>query len=580
MIAALFRRDRRGIAGLIFAIGAIPLILSIGVGVDALRIWLVRSRLITAVDAAALAGGRNLNLAAATRDAEVQGMFWTNFQRTAVDPLDSNRWLGFMGASAPNPTICVQPTCTDVTTNVIRVTNSARVPTTFMRLSKAFGGIDFDTVTVSWATESRRADLGMEVALVLDVTGSMGNNLTPSPFGSVNNNGTNIDALRLAAGDLINILYGTNETLPNLWVSVVPYTTTVNIGTGNSGWLTAADRDFTRYSPRTWLGCVEARHQNLNDRNDATPTTAPFRSYFNASTLNWYTVTSTGAAIPGDNDWAASLTGTFGITEMYQDARGNSNTGPNTGCPALPILPLTAAKTTVLNTIASIRSVFKGGTMHNVGMQAGWFTLSPNWRGLWGNASLPLNYNTQFFQKVVVLMTDGVANWNDWDAGAPGVCGDTSVDNNSNPAGSPPLQPRVCPASGTTATTYPRNVTLGAGAAPLYQSLAGTSNTNPNTDYSGYGRLLENRLGITGTLSQGNMTTELNSRMSALCTSMKQQGIIIYTVTFNLTDTNTQTLFRNCASSADFWFNSPTQATLRAAFQQIGTQLANLRLLK
>ena len=44
---------------------------------------------------------------------------------------------------------------------------------------------------------------------------------------SLNNN---MDLLRLAAADLVNILYGTRETVPNLWVAVVPIATTVNLG--------------------------------------------------------------------------------------------------------------------------------------------------------------------------------------------------------------------------------------------------------------------------------------------------------------------------------------------------------------
>jgi hypothetical protein len=68
--------------------------------------------------------------------------------------------------------------------------------------------------------------------------------------------------------------------------------------------------------------------------------------------------------------------------------------------------------------------------------------------------------------------------------------------------------------------------------------------------------------------------------MTNLCTAMKRQGIIVYTVTFNLTDAATQALFRGCASQADYWFNSPTQADLRNAFRQIGSQLANLRLVR
>jgi len=238
--------------------------------------------------------------------------------------------------------------------------------------------------------------------------------------------------------------------------------------------------------------------------------------------------------------------------------------GPNTGCPAARILPLTAERQKVLDRIRALRSTFKGGTMHNVGLQAGWLTLSPRWRGFWTTsadqaakgadgspAHLPLDYcppdnrSRCYMQKVVVLMTDGVANWNDWNGGAPGDCSSCR-------------------------SGYPGNVVLSPGAPPLR---VGSAN---NTDYSGYGRAHEGRLGV----PRASVTAELNNRMTRLCTAMRAAGMIIYTVTFNLTDRNTQDLFKGCASRPEYWFNSPTQADLRAAFRQIGTQLANLRLIR
>jgi hypothetical protein len=65
-----------------------------------------------------------------------------------------------------------------------------------------------------------------------------------------------------------------------------------------------------------------------------------------------------------------------------------------------------------------------------------------------------------------------------------------------------------------------------------------------------------------------------------MCTLIKQNGIIIYTVLFNHdgVSTSTEQLFQSCATSPQNYFLAPTDADLQAAFQQIGTQLANLRL--
>ena len=148
-----------------------------------------------------------------------------------------------------------------------------------------------------------------------------------------------------------------------------------------------------------------------------------------------------------------------------------------------------------------------------------------------GNSTLPLNYNTQYMRKVIVLMTDGNNQWNDWQGGAPGV-----------------------------------------GPSPWVN--------DGDTDYSAYGRLSQNLMQV-GNNSQSTATATLNTRMSQMCTIIKQQGITIYTILFNHDGSispETQALFQNCASNPSNYFMTPSDAALRGAFAQIGSQLANLRL--
>ena len=84
------------------------------------------------------------------------------------------------------------------------------MPTRFMRL---FG---HDTVTVAATTRISREVRQMELALVLDNTGSMW--------------GTPFTTMQAAAKDLVDIIYGDTDTSPNLFVAVVPYVATVNMG--------------------------------------------------------------------------------------------------------------------------------------------------------------------------------------------------------------------------------------------------------------------------------------------------------------------------------------------------------------
>ena len=52
--------------------------------------------------------------------------------------------------------------------------------------------------------------------------------------------------------------------------------------------------------------------------------------------------------------------------------------------------------------------------------------------------------------------------------------------------------------------------------------------------------------------------------------------IIVYTITFDLSDSNTQALFQACASDEEKYFNSPSAEVLTRAFRIIAAQLKQL----
>lgn len=497
-------RARRGAVAMLVGLAALPLLAMAGVAIDLTRLYVLHSRLVTATDAAALAGARAVN--EADRDQQIERWFWANFTRTTP-----SRQTGFMGAEVTSFSIAI-----DDTNRVVRVRVRAALPTTVLRL---FGK---DTLIAQVDQAAMRQDRGMELALVLDVTGSMA--------------GAAMTTLRESAAELVNILYGPNETIPNLWVSIVPYTATVNIGRGRTSWLAPGSLDPSAYGSTVWRGCVFARHQNGEDETDTPPSIAPFQPYLWPSTVGRY------SPHLGDNEWTNTT-----ITEpnpenppsdAAQNRLGNMARGPNLGC-GRAILPLSQARSTVLNEISNLRATHRGGTMANLGLQMGWATLSPRWQGLWGTAGVPLPYDTPYMDKVLVLMTDGNNEWYDWPEGAPGACR-TSGSN-------PPCR-------------------------------SGYVN-NGDADNTAYGRLRENRLGLASPTS-ANARAEINRRMTRLCGRIKQAGIIVYTITFNVSNAGTQALYRDCASRPEYYFNSPDTAALRAAFREIGGQLANLRIVR
>lgn len=78
--------------------------------------------------------------------------------------------------------------------------------------------------------------------------------------------------------------------------------------------------------------------------------------------------------------------------------------------------------------------------------------------------------------------------------------------------------------------------------------------------------------------NSSNYVTYINSRETQLCNNIKNSGIEIYTVIFRETDQATENLMRNCASGNDHFFRADNAQELAAAFDAIGTGIGALRL--
>ena len=70
----------------------------------------------------------------------------------------------------------------------------------------------------------------------------------------------------------------------------------------------------------------------------------------------------------------------------------------------------------------------------------------------------------------------------------------------------------------------------------------------------------------------------MNGRQQTLCDNIKAAGIILYTVQVNTGGDATSTLLQNCASSSDKFFLLTSSTQIVTTFQQIGTELSNLRI--
>jgi Flp pilus assembly protein TadG len=520
-VKRLLACERGGVAPMV-GICAIMLVGAVGVAVDIGRAQVAQSKLQASLDAAGLAAG---------------AMVGQSLDKSVLEP-EARKYLdaNFAGETI-DATICDNCFELDLSQDdtVVTLEATATLPTTFMQI---FGK---HNIQVAARSEITREMTGLEVAIVLDVTGSMDDEVGGTGAGS---DKKKIEALRTAGNDLVNILFGSNDEVDDLWVGVVPFSQSVNIGSDHadwmedlanytdqiycsgsksSGWPRCPDDDYTisnaKVSTRTdpitrvdrymnaspsdwyfkdpdtgerhgWGGCVLERWENSRDVTDDPPSTQKWETYF----------------VPdmSGNSWRDS-DGDYNV-DVSVDRSANR------GCPQQAITTLTNKKADVLGAINDLVNP-RGNTHVNVGAAWGWRLLSPQWRDLWGGAmndnDLPLDYDEPLSQKAMILMTDG-------------------------------------------------------------------TNTMSDGIYTAYGWLDDNHLGTT---SETTAVTKLNQKTTAICNAMKQNGILIYTIVFGNTGISSasKTMMKNCASETDFYFFSPSTAALQSAFKAIGDSLSKLR---
>lgn len=110
----------------------------------------------------------------------------------------------------------------------------------------------------------------------------------------------------------------------------------------------------------------------------------------------------------------------------------------------------------------------------------------------------------------------------------------------------------------------------------------GSQNNYRGSSISAYGFAREQRMGA-NIDTAGEMLTEMNRKLLRICTRMKQKGILVYAITFGLSDSDpdelaTKNTFRACAndSSAPYYFDAPKGSDLESAFKDIAADLVKL----
>ena len=237
----------------------------------------------------------------------------------------------------------------------------------------AYAPMEFSHDPVSVTSEVTRPGNNLEVAMVLDNTGSMA--------------GSPMTSLQSAANQLIDLVVSDTQTPYYSKVAIVPYSNSVNAGTyANSvrGTPTTAPSPIAAPCIDA-IGCTKIKF---------TPDSGGGHPTFNVSSCVSERIGSHAS------DDASYATATVGW--VYPPSDGNNN------CISAAIQPLTSNKTTLHNEIASLTAV--GSTAGHIGVAWGWYMISPNWAPLFPTASKAVAYGTPHTIKAMVLMTDGAFN--------------------------------------------------------------------------------------------------------------------------------------------------------------------------
>lgn len=360
-----FASCRRGATLLVFALTLTLVTTVFAMVIDMGRIYAAQSRAQSASDAAllgAVRGMRNPDLQAEQLrvETEARRLFAANYPQAYLGTSISNYFI----TQAPPQMV------DNVETVDYRSQLTLRVPSIIVGLfSSDF--TDIPVVSVATVTTTDQV-MPLELAMVLDNTGSMSD-----PAGS---GVSKIVALRQASRDLINILFGPNETSNDITVSIIPYNVAVNIGAGRRAWVQPGTSQ-TRYDSYNASGNGYVSNRN----NDITPNN-------------------------GYNDFVSTPPGAAPETLFRTPLRNITNYGDCTDTEVgYPVARMRFGMNVKNDIIAVTDSMAASGcTRIPVGLMWGWFTLSPNWAGLFdaGKPNLPKPFSPGL-NKSLVLMTDG-----------------------------------------------------------------------------------------------------------------------------------------------------------------------------
>ena len=546
-ITSRLRATAKGFAGanqgniaVIFAVALVPLLSFVGAAIDYSRFNNARSSTQAALDSTVLMLSKDLSEGLiAPSDITTKAQLYFNALYHNTDA----------------PAITVNATYTANTSigSTIQVTGSGAVMTDFLKVAN-FPHLDFNiNSTSAWG------NVRMRVAMALDNTGSMASN-------------GKIGALKTAANSLIDQLSAIARSDGDVYISIVPFAKTVNVGATNytQNWIDWSDWQ----NPPT----QQQAYTNPPDATQSQSVTLP---------SNWSSI-GPGSTCPFPS---SSLNANFTCTTSPVNAspdsmssNGRTNIVPSSGTYSGYICPSVDSKThTLYNGCWNSVSTGNGHYSHT------WIANAQStWTGCITDRSP--NYDVQNDAPTTATPAT-LFPANQYYENSEAYC---ASGNN------PPLQP-IKPLSydwsGLKATITAMQPTGGTnqavGLAWAWHSLNQGAPLNAPAEDSHYtykkaiillsdGLNTEDRWPVNGDGSS-QFNGSIDARQTILCNNIKAQGITIYTIQLDTPDSHGHTadpqsaVLQACATNpSNFYFVTDPAQTV-SVFTSIGTSLAKLR---
>jgi Flp pilus assembly protein TadG len=528
-----FAGARSGNIAMILGLSLIPLSLAVGVGLDMSRAMITRNRIGTALDAAGLAVGAQPSLSVDAMQKLAQEYFRANY--TA----DANAY------GTPSPVAVTRPQ----NSQTITLSTDVAMPTTLMQI------VGIKTMSLHVSSQITWGQTKLWVALALDNTGSMcepGSQPCDTPLTT-----SKIYALKEATHDLLQMLENAAANDGDVKVSIVPFSKDVNVGTANVN--------------KSWI--------DWSDWEAPPPNSVPDDTVGPGSSCPYGTRTSPyGYSCDHTQSGNIATSGTYAgmICPGSDNGRYNSGNGSTVqdnaghdynGCYDSVFDHSSSEK------ICTGRHCSCGHTSNCSCTGSGSRTV----------CSQTVRYYDHTWQ---------VNDHSTWTGCITDRTQDLDIDT-SSPAGSFPAEnSSYCPPGTITplgydwdtlsdqvdAMTANGNTNQTIGLAWAWQTLTNSDPYNPGAvpeDTRKVLILLTDGLNTQNRWS-GSQST-IDDRTKAVCQNIKDDNITIYAVQVNTGGDPESAVLQDCASDSSKYFELTAADEIVTAFQQIGTQITNLR---